>query len=77
MNIFIQLHPIFIELDVLEDLCSPGIIIPETGRKSELLIICYLVAPVGNVKETSPIPTAGTSYLLCALVSYPAKVRVI
>jgi hypothetical protein len=69
MNTFIQVYPVFIQLDVLENLRCPCIVVPKAGRKGELLVACYFISPVSDVKETSPTPRGIVSYLLVALVS--------
>jgi hypothetical protein len=69
MNIFIQAYPVFIQLDVLENLRCPCIVVPKAGRKGELFVACYFITSVSDVKETSPTPLRTVSYLLVALVS--------
>jgi len=48
IHLLIEIYPILIQFDVLEDFSSPFIIIPETGAQRELFVF-------GEVKE-SPIP---------------------
>ena len=69
MNTFIQGYPVFIQLDVLENLRCSCIVIPKARREGELLVACYFITSVSDVKETSPTPLRIVSYLLVALVS--------
>jgi hypothetical protein len=57
-----KLHPKFIQLDVLENIRGPLIIVPESGTQGELFILGNFYLSVLDVKETSSGPPPGPSY---------------
>jgi hypothetical protein len=60
--LLIEIYPILIQFDVLEDFCSPFIIIPETGAQRELFVFGDFLLSVSDVKETSLSRQCGTAY---------------
>jgi hypothetical protein len=49
----VELDPVFVELDVLENFGGPLVIVPETGTQRELFFFVDLELTVVDVKETS------------------------
>jgi len=58
-----HVYPIFIDFDLFQDGCGPGIIVPESGGKGQLLVVVDFRFSVSDVKETSSRPGCGPSYL--------------
>jgi hypothetical protein len=65
----VKLYPVFVQLDVFENARGPFVIVPESGAQGQLPVFFDLDLPVGDVKETSSVPRAGTSYRLIFPVS--------
>ena len=59
---FVQFHPILVELNVLQDLRGSLIVVPETGTQCKLFVAIDFVSSVEDVKDTSPVPPGATSY---------------
>jgi hypothetical protein len=65
----IELYPILVYLDVFENARCTFIVVPKSRASGKLSFFFYLDMAVGDVKETSSVHPAGTSYRLAFPVS--------
>jgi len=59
---FEQLHPKFIQFDILENFSSAAVIVPKSRTERELFFLVYFITAVIDVKETSSGQPRDPSY---------------
>jgi hypothetical protein len=59
----VQVYPVFIYLDFLQDAGGTLVIVPKSGGQGKLLVVVYFGRSVLDVKETSSGQEHGPSYL--------------
>jgi hypothetical protein len=52
-GVLVKVKPVFVQLDIFQDLCGTLIIVPEPRRKGALFVFVDFILTISDVKETS------------------------